>query len=71
MGRTWSSVTLLDVRRARTPLGWLMSSDIVDTCCIVAAICALSFDHKLMPLALMGAFGVQLGGWLAAARVPK
>ena len=71
MGRTWPSVTLLDVRRARTPLGWLMSSDIVDTCCIVAAICALSFDHKLMPLALMGAFGVQLGGWLAAARVPK
>ena len=34
MGRVWRSVTLLDVRRARTPEGWLMSSDLVDYACI-------------------------------------
>jgi len=71
MGRTWPSVTLLDVRRARTPLGWLMSSDIVDLACIAAAILALSFEHKLLPLALMGAFGVQLAGWIVSVRVPR
>jgi hypothetical protein len=37
MGRVWRSVTLLDVRRARTPEGWLMSSDLVDYGCIAAA----------------------------------
>ncbi len=71
MGRTWPSVTLLDVRRARGPMGWLMSSDLVDYACVLAAIAALSFDHKLLPLALMAALGVQLAGWIVAARVPK
>ncbi|MFN7164419.1 MAG: hypothetical protein ACK4P2_06320 [Hyphomonas sp.] len=71
MGRTWPSVTLLDVRRARAPMGWLMSSDLVDYACVLAAIVALSFDHKLLPLALMAALGVQLAGWIVAARVPK
>ncbi len=71
MGRTWPSVTLLDVRRARGPMGWLMSSDLVDYACVLAAIVALSFDHKLLPLALMAALGVQLAGWAVSTRVPK
>lgn len=71
MERTWPSVTLLDVRRARGPMGWLMSSDLVDYACVLAAIVALSFDHKLLPLALMAALGVQLAGWVVSARVPK
>lgn len=71
MARTWPSVTLLDVRRARGPLGWLMSSDLVDYACVLAAVVALSFDHKLLPLALMAALAVQLAGWIVAARVPK
>ncbi|MDP1556335.1 MAG: hypothetical protein Q8L84_12835 [Hyphomonas sp.] len=71
MERTWPSVTLLDVRRARGPMGWLMSSDLVDYACVLAAIVALSFDHKLMPLALMAALGVQLAGWVVSTRVPK
>jgi hypothetical protein len=71
MGRVWPSVTLHDVRRARSPAGWLMSSDLVDYACILGAVLALSFDHKLLPLALMGGLAVQLGGWVISARVPK
>jgi len=48
-----------------------MSSDLVDYACVLAAIVALSFDHKLMPLALMAALGVQLAGWVVSTRVPK
>ena len=71
MGRIWRSVTLTDVRRARGPLGWLMSSDIVDYACMAAVAAALLFDHKLLPLLLLGALAVQVGGWIASTRVPK
>ena len=71
MGHTWPSVTLLEVRRARTPMGWLLSSDLVDYACILATVAALNVHHKLMPLALMGALGVQLAGWIVSTRVPK
>jgi hypothetical protein len=71
MGRVWPSVTLHDVRRARAPLGWLMSSDLVDYACIAAALAALAIDFSLMPVALMTALGVQLGGWIVSSRVPK
>lgn len=71
MSRVWPSVTLLDVRRARTPLGWLMSSDLVDYACMLAAVAALTVNHKLMPLALMAALAAQVAGWVVATRVPK
>lgn len=71
MGRVWRSVTLLDVRRARGPLGWLMSSDLVDYACMAAVVVAMLFDHKLIPLLLLGALAVQTGGWIASTRVPK
>lgn len=71
MGRTWPSVTLLDVRRARSPAGWLMSSDLVDYACAVGALIALNVDHKLMPLVLITALVVQISGWVVASRVPK
>lgn len=71
MSRVWPGVTLLDVRKARTPLGWLMSSDLVDYACILAAIAAIYFNHKLLPLALMTALAVQVAGWAVSARVPK
>ncbi len=71
MGRVWRSVTLFDVRRARGPLGWLMSSDIVDYLCMAAAVTALVFDHRLMPLLLGAALCTQVAGWVVAARVPK
>lgn len=71
MGHTWPNVTLLEVRRARSPAGWLVSSDVVDYACILAAVAALNVHHKLMPLALMGALAVQLAGWIVSTRVPK
>jgi len=71
MGRTWPSVTLLDVRRARGPLGWLMSSDLVDYGCMLAAVVALFVNFKIMPLFLIGALAIQVAGWVVSARVPK
>jgi hypothetical protein len=71
MGRAWPGVNLLDVRRARTPAGWLMSSDLVDYGCIAAALLVLVANHPLLPLGLMIALGVQLAGWVVSARVPK
>lgn len=71
MARTWPGVTRLDVRRARGPMGWLMSSDLVDYACIAAAGSVLVFDYWLVPLAMMTALGVQLAGWVVSTRVPK
>lgn len=71
MGRVWRSVTLFDVRRARGPLGWLMSSDLVDYSCIAAAGLALLIDHRLVPLLLGAALCLQVAGWVVASRVPK
>ena len=71
MGRVWRTVTLFDVRRERRPIGWLMSSDLVDYACMAAAGLLLVFDHRLLQGALLLALGVQLAGWVAATRVPK
>lgn len=71
MGRVWRSATLLDVRRARAPMGWLMSSDLVDYACILAAIIGMTVDYWLVPPLLLAALGVQLAGWIVSARVPK
>lgn len=71
MGRVWRTVTLLEVRRARTPEGWLMSSDLVDYACIAAAVFALMVSHKLMPAILLAALAVQIAGWIVSARLPR
>lgn len=71
MGHVWRNVTLVDVRRARGPLGWLMSSDLVDYACTLAAVLALLINHKLVPLLLLGSLAVQASGWIVSARVPK
>jgi hypothetical protein len=71
MDRTWPGVTLLDVRRARGPMGWLMSSDIVDYVCILTAVTALNLRHPLITLALLTALAIQVAGWIVSTRVPK
>ncbi|MBD3769391.1 MAG: hypothetical protein IE925_04530 [Rhodobacterales bacterium] len=71
MGRVWRSVTLLDVRRARTPEGWLMSSDLVDYACIAAAVLALLVPFRLMPGFLLVALGIQVAGWIVSTRLPR
>ncbi|MEZ5987269.1 MAG: hypothetical protein R3B94_15080 [Hyphomonas sp.] len=67
----WRSVTLLDVRRARTPEGWLMSSDLVDYACIAAAVLALLVPFRLMPGFLLVALGIQVAGWIVSTRLPR
>lgn len=71
MGRVWRTVTLLDVRRARQPQGWLMSSDLVDYGCAAIAVLALFVSHPLMHGALLFALCVQVAGWVVATRLPK
>jgi hypothetical protein len=71
MGRVWRSVTLLDVRRARTPEGWLMSSDLVDYACIAAAVTAMMVPFRLMPAILLLALGIQVAGWIVSTRLPR
>lgn len=71
MGRVWRSVTLFDVRRARRPLGWLISSDIIDWFCIAIGVLAFISSHALIQMALILAVVMQTGAWLAAARMPK
>lgn len=71
MGRVWRTVTLLDVRRARTPEGWLISSDLVDYACIGAAVLALVVSHKFMPALLLAALAIQAAGWIVSTRLPK
>ena len=63
--------TLLDVRRARSSLGWLMSSDLVDYACMSAALLLIGFSHNLVTLTALIALGVQVAGWVVSARVPK
>ncbi|KJS39881.1 MAG: hypothetical protein VR74_00125 [Hyphomonas sp. BRH_c22] len=71
MGRVWRTVTLFDVRRARQPQGWLMSSDLVDYGCAAIAVLALFVSHPLVQGALVFALCVQVGGWVVATRLPK
>lgn len=71
MGRIWRSVTLLDIRRARAPLGWVMSSDLVDYGCILAAVLGVWLNYWLAPVLLLSALGIQLAGWIASMRIPK
>ena len=58
MGRIWRNVTLHDIRQARAPAGWLMSSDLVDYACVLAALAAMAFNYPFIPLLLLGALGV-------------
>ncbi|MCA8901150.1 MAG: hypothetical protein KDA53_07845 [Hyphomonas sp.] len=71
MGHVWRQVSLLEVRRARTPEGWLISSDLVDYGCIAVAVLALMLKHWLMPGFLLGALAIQVAGWVVASRLPR
>lgn len=75
MGRVWRSVSLQEVSRARRPIGWLLSSDLVDYAGIIISIAALivpfyavkEFLSVGVVLALIG----QVSGWVLSTRLPK
>lgn len=71
MNRVWRSVTLLDVRRARQPMGWLMSSDLVDYACLALVGVSIFFAHPLINGALLFALAIQVAGWIVATRLPR
>ena len=71
MGRVWRTVTLFQVRQARQPGGWLMSSDLVDYGCILMALVALFLSHPLVNLGLFCALLIQIAGWVVASGLPK
>lgn len=71
MGRVWRHVGMADIRKARRPLGLLISDPRVDWACIAAAGLSFLSDHFLIELALVTAFLSQAAGWIAAARLPR
>ncbi len=71
MGRIWRSVTLLEVRKARQPAGWLMSSDLVDYACVGLVGLSIFVAHPLISGALLFALAVQVAGWVMATRLPR
>lgn len=71
MGRIWRQVGLPDIRRARRPLGWLISSDLIDWGCIAVAAISFFYNHVLLSGAVAVALALQVAGWVAAARLPK
>lgn len=71
MGRVWRHVRLVDIERARRPLGYLISHDGVDWACIAVAAASFFLAHRLMDVALLLALVAQVTGWLAASRLPR
>lgn len=75
MGRVWGSVSLFETRRARRPIGWLLSSDAVDYAGMAIAVLAivtpfLALKHVFEWL-LIPALLAQVSGWIIATRLPK
>ena len=71
MGRVWRHVSLADVKAARRPLGRLISDPVVDWTCIGVAVLSFFTDIFLVELALIIAVIAQIGGWVAASRLPR
>jgi hypothetical protein len=71
MGRIWRHVTLEQVHQARRPLGWVISSNLVDWLCMGVATLSFFYDHVLLSGAVMLALIVQITGWVAASRLPR
>ncbi|MEM9738795.1 MAG: hypothetical protein AAF829_02930 [Pseudomonadota bacterium] len=71
MGRVWRTVTEIDVKAARKPLGHLMSNAGVDWACIGVAVLSFFVSHPLMNLAILTALAAQIASWVIAARLPQ
>lgn len=71
MDRNWNMVSLEDIRAARQPMGWLMSSDAVDGACIMVALSSIFVDHVFVSGAVVIALAVQIAGWVVSTRLPR
>jgi len=70
MNGLWPTVTMTRIRKARRPLGYLLSDGRLDYACMAVAAASIFTDHPLMDLALGVAVTVQVAGWVAAVRLP-
>ncbi|MEM7768341.1 MAG: hypothetical protein AAF253_12765 [Pseudomonadota bacterium] len=71
MDQTWRHVRMVDIAAARRPLGHLISNDAVDGLTIAVAAASFFIRHPLVDVALVTALAAQVGGWLAASRLPR
>lgn len=75
MGRVWRNVNLVETRRARRPIGWLISGDVVDYAAIAIAILAFitpfpSLRH-IFEWLLIPALIAEIAGLIISTRLPK
>ena len=71
LNRIWQNLTLERVLAERRPLGHVISGRAVDWAC--AAVAGLSFfsGFFLIEIGLLVALGVQITGWVYAAKLPR
>lgn len=71
LNRVWQNLTLERVLSERRPIGHVISGRGVDWACIAAGILAFFSSSFLVEIALLIALGVQVTGWVYAAKLPK
>lgn len=67
----WPAVTPERVKAAMRPMGHLLSDDRVDLACMAVALLALPLHHWVADTLLAFSLGLQLAGWVVAARLPR
>lgn len=71
MSGTWPTVTMERIRKARTPVGLLISDARVDYACMGVALAALVVEHGVLDMLLPVAVAVQVAGWVISSRLPR
>ena len=71
LNRIWQNLTLERVMAERRPLGHVISGQAVDWACVAAGLLAFFSSFFLIEIGLLIAFGVQVTGWIYAAKLPK
>ena len=64
-------VSLAQVRKARQPLGLLISEDRFDLACIGIALITFVLNYDLLDLFLMIAAAYQTAGWFISVKLPQ
>lgn len=71
LSRIWQNLTLERVMAERRPLGHVISGRAVDWACMGVAIASFLSGFFLIEIGLLMALGVQITGWVYAAKLPK
>ena len=71
LNRIWQNLTLERVMAERRPLGHVISGRVVDWASAGVAIVSFFSGFFLIEIGLLVALGVQVTGWVYAAKLPK